>query len=81
MAMTAETFVKEIEGMTVLELNNLVKALEENVTAFIRAVQRAKPAAAKGKYFRTVSVSSTMGPGIRLDTSSLEALQTAGERA
>jgi large subunit ribosomal protein L1 len=57
------------------------KKLEENVTAFIRAVQRAKPAAAKGKYFRTVSVSSTMGPGITLDTASLEALQTAGERA
>jgi len=53
------------------------KKLEENVTAFIRAVQRAKPAAAKGKYFRTVSVSSTMGPGITLDTASIEALQTA----
>ncbi len=50
------------------------KKLEENVTAFIRAVQRAKPAAAKGKYFRTVSVSSTMGPGIDLDTASIEAL-------
>ena len=50
------------------------KRLEENVTAFIRAVQRAKPAAAKGKYFRTVSVSSTMGPGIVIDTASIEAL-------
>ena len=50
------------------------KKLEENVTAFIRAVQRAKPAAAKGKYFRTVSVSSTMGPGIDIDTASIEAL-------
>src|SRR5262249_43072522 len=57
------------------------KKLEENGAAFIRAVPRAKPAAAKGKYFRTVSVSSTMGPGITLDTASLEALQTAGERA
>ena len=50
------------------------KKLEENVSAFIRAVQRAKPAAAKGKYFRTVSVSSTMGPGIDIDTASIEAL-------
>ena len=50
------------------------KKLEENVTTFIRAVQRAKPAAAKGKYFRTVSVSSTMGPGIDIDTASIEAL-------
>jgi len=57
------------------------KKLEENVTAFIRAVQRAKPAAAKGKYFRTVSVSSTMGPGITLDATSIEELQGAGERA
>ncbi len=50
------------------------KRLEENAEAFIRAVHRAKPAAAKGKYFRTVSVSSTMGPGIEIDTASIEAL-------
>ena len=49
--------------------------LEENATAFIRAVQRAKPAAAKGKYFRTVSISSTMGPGVAIDTAALEALE------
>ena len=49
--------------------------LEENASVFIRAVQRAKPAAAKGKYFRTVSVSSTMGPGVAIDTASLEALE------
>jgi large subunit ribosomal protein L1 len=49
--------------------------LEENAAAFIRAVQRARPPAAKGKYFRTVSVSSTMGPGVTIDTASLEALE------
>ena len=49
--------------------------LEENAAAFIRAVQKAKPPAAKGKYFRTVSVSSTMGPGVTIDTASLEALE------
>jgi large subunit ribosomal protein L1 len=49
--------------------------LQENAAAFIRAVQRAKPPAAKGKYFRTVSVSSTMGPGVTIDTASLEALE------
>ena len=48
--------------------------LTENAEAFIRAVQRAKPAAAKGKFFRTVSISSTMGPGIEIDTTSIEAL-------
>ncbi|HEY6931297.1 MAG TPA: 50S ribosomal protein L1 [Thermoanaerobaculia bacterium] len=50
------------------------KKLAENAEAFIRAVHKAKPAAAKGKYFRTVSVSSTMGPGIEIDTSSIEAM-------
>ena len=50
------------------------KKLEENAAAFIHAVQRAKPPAAKGKYFRTVSVSSTMGPGIEIDTASIEGL-------
>jgi ribosomal protein L1 len=37
-----------------------------------KSVKRA--AAAKGKYFRTVSVSSTMGPGIEIDPASIEAL-------
>ena len=50
------------------------KKLEENAAAFIRAVHRAKPASAKGKYFRTVSLSSTMGPGIEIDSASAEAL-------
>ena len=44
MAMTAETFVKEIEGMTVLELNGLVKALEEKFG--VSAAAMAMPAAA-----------------------------------
>ena len=48
MAMTSENFVKEIEGMTVLELNNLVKALEEKfgVSAAAMAMPMAGPAAA-----------------------------------
>jgi large subunit ribosomal protein L1 len=50
------------------------KKLEENAETFIRAVHKAKPPAAKGKYFRTVSVSSTMGPGIEIDTTLIEAL-------
>jgi len=46
MAMTAENFVKEIEGMTVLELNNLVKALEEKFG--VSAAAMAMPASAAG---------------------------------
>ena len=48
--------------------------LQENAEAFLHAVQRAKPAAAKGKYFRTVSLSSTMGPGVKVDVASVEGL-------
>jgi len=50
MAMTAENFVKEIEGMTVLELNNLVKALEEKfgVSAAAMAIPMAAAGAAAG---------------------------------
>lgn len=43
--------------------------LAENVQAFMDTIVRAKPAAAKGTYLKSATVSSTMGPGIRLDTS------------
>ncbi|HXF95419.1 MAG TPA: 50S ribosomal protein L1 [Gemmatimonadales bacterium] len=43
------------------------EALAENLQAFMDAVVRAKPAAAKGAYIRSVTVSSTMGPGVRVD--------------
>jgi large subunit ribosomal protein L1 len=48
--------------------------LEENLTALLRTLQRLKPATAKGKYFKSVTISSTMGPGIRLDTNEITAL-------
>lgn len=41
--------------------------LAENLTVFMEAVVRAKPSAAKGTYVRSVTVSSTMGPGVRID--------------
>ncbi len=41
--------------------------LNENLTAFIGAVKRARPAAAKGTYIQKITVANTMGPGIRLD--------------
>ena len=43
------------------------EALEGNLRAFMEAIVRAKPAAAKGHYIRSVTVSSTMGPGVPLD--------------
>jgi large subunit ribosomal protein L1 len=41
--------------------------LVENLTAFIGAVKRARPAAAKGTYIQKITVANTMGPGIKLD--------------
>jgi large subunit ribosomal protein L1 len=43
------------------------KAIMENIRAVLDEVQRAKPASAKGKYVRGVTLSTTMGPGVRLD--------------
>ena len=47
--------------------------LLENVRAFVDAIQKAKPTGAKGTYVKKASVSSTMGPGIKVDVSSLGA--------
>ncbi len=43
-------------------------ALETNFRAVVDELQRAKPAAAKGRYLRKITISSTMGPGVRVDT-------------
>ncbi|MER2533625.1 MAG: 50S ribosomal protein L1 [Rhizobiaceae bacterium] len=50
-----------------------VQALEENVRAFADAVNKAKPAGAKGNYVKKVSITSTMGPGLKLDPATLAA--------
>ena len=44
-------------------------ALVENYQAVLEEILRAKPAAAKGRYLRSITIASTMGPGIKLDTS------------
>ncbi len=46
------------------------KQLEENVLAFVDAVQKAKPAGAKGGYMMKISLSSTMGPGVTINVES-----------
>ena len=48
------------------------KALVENFRAVIDELQRAKPASAKGKYIRSITVSSTMGPGVKVDPNQLK---------
>jgi large subunit ribosomal protein L1 len=45
------------------------QALVENYQAVLEEILRAKPAAAKGRYLRSITIASTMGPGIKLDTS------------
>ena len=51
--------------------------LVENATVVISSVVKAKPSAAKGKYIKGVTLSSTMGPGISLDTTAIEAASKA----
>ncbi len=46
-------------------------ALIENIRAFVGAISRAKPSGAKGTYIKRVSLSSTMGAGVKVDVASL----------
>jgi large subunit ribosomal protein L1 len=52
--------------------------LVENLATLVDAVNRAKPAAAKGQYFKGLTVASTMGPGIRVDVPALLATAAQG---
>ncbi len=45
--------------------------IKENVMALVAALLRAKPSGAKGTYFQRIAVSSTMGPGVKVDTQSV----------
>ncbi len=52
-----------------------VDQLQQNIAALIGALNKAKPAAAKGQYLKRISVSSTMGAGVRIDQASLVVAQ------
>ena len=54
------------------------KQLTENATALIEALVRAKPSTAKGIYLKSITLSSTMGPGVKIDAA---ALMSSGEEA
>ena len=56
-------------GKTSFDSINLI----ENAQALVTSVIKAKPVAAKGKYIKSIAVSSTMGPGVRIDSLSFEA--------
>jgi large subunit ribosomal protein L1 len=45
--------------------------LKENFTAFMDAIVKAKPSGAKGKYVKKIAVSSTMGPGVKIDSTEI----------
>ena len=49
--------------------------LAENIAAFVEAVVKAKPTGAKGTYLQRIAISSTMGPGVKVDPSSISIAQ------
>jgi large subunit ribosomal protein L1 len=57
------------------------KALTENYQAALEEILRAKPSAAKGRYLKGVAISTTMGPGIRVDPAAVRNLVPADETA
>ncbi len=57
------------------------KALVENYGAVLDEILRAKPAAAKGRYLRSITITSTMGPGVKVDTGRVRDLLEEGATA
>jgi len=53
-----------------------VEALEENLTALMTAVRKARPSGAKGLFIRKVTIASTMGPGVKLDPNTALAMES-----
>jgi large subunit ribosomal protein L1 len=53
------------------------EALKDNLAALVDSINRAKPDAVKGQFFKSVALSSTMGPGVRVDVGAAAALKAA----
>jgi large subunit ribosomal protein L1 len=51
-----------------------VDKIVQNITAFLETIMRLKPAASKGTYLKGIAISTTMGPGIKLDTTTVKDL-------
>ena len=82
------TVVKELKAGKIdfrVEKNGIVHApmgkvsfgpekLLQNIASFFEVIQRLKPATSKGTYFRGISISTTMGPGIKIDPSGIREL-------
>ena len=67
--------IKNVKGM--IEFKNVDfsysnEKLLENLNAFVSVILRSKPATVKGTYVKSISLSSTMGPGIKVDTNSFD---------
>lgn len=54
-----------------------VERLTENLASFVDAITRARPTGAKGQYLRSITVTSTMGPGLKLELGAAQALAAA----
>ncbi len=59
-------------GKVSFGLNNLV----ENISAFMDTILRLKPPASKGTYLRSIAISTTMGPGVKIDPANVKSLST-----
>jgi large subunit ribosomal protein L1 len=51
------------------------KRLYENMAALLEAVKKARPSAAKGTFIRRLTLSTTMGPGIKVDTTQAQSME------
>jgi large subunit ribosomal protein L1 len=56
---------------TVGKISFPAEKLKDNVMALMDVIQRAKPASSKGTYMKSIAISTTMGPGIKLDPNDL----------